>query len=266
MRIIDVHTHAFPDSLAERAMPALEKEGNVKAVLDGKVGSLLASMDAAGIEASVVASIATRPQQFRSIFNWSREIATARMIPFPSVHPADPAAGEQVREVHAAGFKGIKLHPYYQEFKVDEPRLDPVYTALEETGLILLCHAGFDLAFPRDRKCDPVRVRNVIDRFPRLKLIAAHLGGWEDWDEVEKHLLGLPLYMDVSYSIDWAGPARAKRMMLRHPHEYLLFGTDSPWAGQAETMQQVRELQLGERFERLLLGENAARLLALPAG
>lgn len=263
--MIDFHAHAFPDSLAERAMPMLEQEGNVKAVLDGKVSSLLRSMDEAGVHASVVASIATRPHQFDSILKWSAEIVSDRIIPFPSVHPGDPEAVAHLRLIHEQGFKGVKLHPYYQEFDLDEERLRPLYATLQECGLVLLCHTGFDLAFPRTRKCDPVRIGRVLEAFPRLKFVASHLGAWEDWDEVERHLIGRPIFMDVSYALDWIGPERAREFILRHPPEYMLFGTDSPWAGQKETIGQVRQLQLGPERERLLFGENAARLLGLEA-
>ena len=68
-RIIDCHTHAFPDALAERAMAQLLAEtDSVTAFLDGKLSSLLASMDANNIEKSVLCSIATKPSQFEPIF------------------------------------------------------------------------------------------------------------------------------------------------------------------------------------------------------
>lgn len=259
--IIDFHTHAFPDPVAERAMPQLEEEGNIKAVLDGKVSSLLRSMDRAGIEASVVASIATRPQQFERILNWSAEIASDRIVPFPSVHPDDPSGAEHVQLIHARGFKGVKLHPYYQGFSLDDERVLPLYRAMEECGLVLLCHTGFDLAFPRERRCDPVRILRVLERFPGLAFVASHLGAWEDWDEVERHLVGRPIYLDLSFAIDGIGPPRARELILRHPPEYMLFGSDSPWAGQQETIDQVRGLELGAQRERLLFAENAMRLL-----
>ena len=65
--IIDFHTHAFPDELAERVIKMLEDEGGVKARLDGKISSLLGSMDKCGIEKSVICNIATKPAQFDSI-------------------------------------------------------------------------------------------------------------------------------------------------------------------------------------------------------
>ena len=88
--IIDFHAHAFPDALAERAIAHLEKEGNARAFLDGRLSSLLASMDSAGIGRAVVCSIATKPDQFAPILNWSRQIASARIVPLPSVHPKGP--------------------------------------------------------------------------------------------------------------------------------------------------------------------------------
>jgi predicted TIM-barrel fold metal-dependent hydrolase len=266
MLIVDFHAHAFPDAVAERAMPALEAEGDIEAVLDGKVSSLLRSMDAAGIQASVVASIATRPAQFAPILRWSAEIASERIIPFPSVHPDDPQPAARVHEIRAAGFRGVKLHPYYQDFDLDEARLRPLFAAIQDCGLLLLCHTGFDLAFARVRRADPVRVLRLLDAFPRLRFVASHLGGWQDWDEVERHLAGRPILMDLSFAIADVGPARARELILRHPPEYMLFGTDSPWAGQQETIDQVRRLDLGPERERLLFGDNAARLLEIPAG
>ncbi len=263
MSIIDFHTHAFPDALAERALPELEKEGDVKAVLDGKLSSLLRSMDGAGIQVSVVASIATKPTQFRPILEWSRAIASDRIVPFPSVHPDDPEAVDHIAAIAAAGFRGVKLHPYYQGYTLDEPRLDPIHAALQQHDLILLCHCGFDIAFPRERRCDPARIRRVLDRFPGLRFVAAHLGAWEDWDEVEQHLLGRPVLMDVSASLEWIGFDRARDFVQRHPPENLLFGTDSPWFSQQGVLDQIRSMRLEPAREAALLGGNAARLLQL---
>ena len=261
--IIDIHTHAFPDALAARAVPHLEEEGNVTAHLDGTVTSLVASMDATGIDVSVVASIATKPAQFDSIIQWSKAIAGERIFPFPSVHPADPLALDHIGEIKAAGFRGIKMHPYYQGFSVDAPGVFPLYERIVDEGLVLLMHTGFDIAFERKRIADPVRVERVLQVFPDLKIIASHLGAWEDWDEVEARLLGKPIYLDTSYSIPFIGRERARSFGLRHPSEYVLFGSDSPWGDQKDAMAMVRDLDLGaERTERFL-GCNAASLLGL---
>ena len=261
--VTDIHTHAFPDRLADRAIAALEAEAPCKACLDGRVSSLLASMDRAGVSNSVVASIATRPAQFDPILAWSLEIASDRIIPFASVHPDDPEAVERVGRIAEAGLRGIKLHPYYQRFVVDEERMLPIYRAIADAGLVFLCHAGFDIAFPRDRIADPVRVRRVLDRVPDLRLIAAHFGAWEDWDQVVEHFLGRPIFLDLSYSFGFIDPVLAQRILLEHPADRLLFGTDSPWGEQAETLRALRGRGLPDDRMQAILCDNAARLLGL---
>lgn len=264
--VIDVHTHAFPDHLAPRAMAQLQAEtDDIQAVLDGTLGDLLRSMDRAGIDASVVASIATRPEQFEPILRWSAAIRSPRLLPFPSVHPAAPDAPDQVRRLAAEGFRGLKLHPYYQEFTVDEARLDPIYAAAADCGLVLLLHCGFDIAFPRDRVADPARVWNVVQRFPGLRLIAAHFGAWSDWEEVERHLLGRPVYFDVSTCFDFMDRAQAERLLKAHPADRLLFGSDSPWVDQQKTIADLRAFGLGAEVEARVLGANAQALLGLAA-
>ncbi len=259
--IIDVHTHAFPDELAARAVPFLEDEGNIRAHLDGTISSLLGSMDECGIDISVVASIATKAEQFDSILSWSKSIASSRIVPFPSVHPADPKALARISAIRHAGFKGIKLHPYYQEFSLDEERIQPILERIEQEGLVLLLHSGFDLAFERYRLADPKRIRDMLRRYPALNLIASHLGAWEDWDEVEKYILGEYIYIDTSYSFEFIGRDRARRFLLSHPAECILFGTDSPWGNQRTEIEEINRFDLPAGLKEMILGENASRLL-----
>jgi uncharacterized protein len=259
--IIDFHAHAFPDAIAARAISQLEHGGGVKAFLDGTVSALLASMDSAGIKTSVICSIATKPEQFDPIMKWSQAIASPRIVPLPSIHPKDPDPVGQAHRVAEAGLLGIKLHPYYQDFNIDDEGLLPLYRALDQLGLLLVCHTGFDFAFARDRRADPVRILRVLDRVPSLRLITSHMGAWDDWDEVETHLIGKPITLDVSLSLELLGRQRARAMLLAHPADRVLFGTDSPWSSQGETLALLRTLALGMERERLLLGKNAEALL-----
>jgi len=246
--ITDFHTHAFPDAMADRAIASLQSETDkATAHLDGRVSSLLASMDKAGIGRSVICSIATKPTQFDKILEWSKQIRSERIVPFPSIHPKDPDAQAHIRQIAEAGFKGIKLHPYYQEFEIDSPAMHPVYEELCRQKLILVCHTGFDVSFAYNRIVDPQRIAKVIKAFPDLKLVTTHFMGWDDWDEVEKHLLGKPVYTDFSMTIPFMGAERTKSMLLRHPREYVLFGTDSPWQDQSEELANFRAFRGRDR-------------------
>jgi len=263
MSIIDVHAHAFPDKLASRAIAQLESECPWKAVGDGTVAGLLASMDAADIDIACICTIATKPDQVDSIFEWCKQIRNDRIEPMPSVHPDTPKAGKWVRKIAKAKFAGIKLHPMYQAFAADEPRLDPIYAAAAEAGLLVEVHCGRDIAFPPDDdRAAPARFRRVIERHPELKLLCTHMGGWRMWDEVERELLGADVFFETSFSLGDRGAdgERIANMIRRHGVERVMFGTDWPWAGHAEQLEQIKAL-LRKSEMRQVLSTNAARIL-----
>ena len=263
-RTIDFHTHAFPDALASRAMKALLAEApGFRAYLDGTIADLLRSMDRAGIEKSVVCCIATKPEQFEPILGWCAAIRSDRLIPFPSVHPADPACLDNIRRIRAEGFRGIKLHPFYQDFFVDDDRMSHFYEEVVHQDLLLVMHTGYDIAFPRIRRADPRKLLGIAETFPDLKLVTTHLGAWQQWDEVCRYLLGRKIYMEMSFAMEELGPERSRAMVLGHPDGYLLFGTDSPWTDQTETLSLLENLHLPQKKLQRILAANALGLLGL---
>lgn len=258
---IDMHTHAFPDAIAAKAIPALAREGRIKAHLNGTVAALLASMDRAGVEQSVLCSIATRPEQFDPILQWSKNIRSERIEPFPSLHPQDPQRLEHLQMIHNEGFKGVKMHAYYQDFVLNDRRLFPLYEQMSELGIILVIHAGYDIAFPRIRRADPRRILDVCRHFPKLKLIATHLGGWDEWADVRTLLTGEPIYMEISFALNFLDQHSIREIVLNHPPGYLLFGTDSPWTDQAATLTRLAQLGLPEALFAQIVRTNARKLL-----
>lgn len=258
---IDFHTHAFPDQIAPMAIQALEKKGNVKAYLDGTVDDLLSSMDRAGIERSVVCSIATRPEQFQPIFAWSQSIRSERIIPLPSVHPMDSEAFAHLQQIKEQGFIGLKMHPYYQDFFLDDPQLMDLYRRISELDLLLVMHTGYDIGYPRIRRADPERILNVVREVPELRLITTHLGGWDEWTDVRNLLTGKPIYMEISFALDFLDQIRLRELIENHPPEFILFGTDSPWADQATTLKMLSKLGLDATLFNRIVRENGLQLL-----
>lgn len=261
--IIDFHTHAFPDKIAEHAISTLQIAAKTKANTRGTITSLLESMDKAEIDTSVICSIATKAEQYLSILNWSKTIRSKRIIPFPSIHPNDPQAAERVAEIKTQGFLGIKMHPYYQNFYMTDQKMEPIYRAISEHGLLLVMHTGFDIAFPYERRASPTEIIKVIEQFPELKLMTTHFGGWDNWQEVEETLIGKPIYIETSLAFQDLSIDQAKRMVEKHPADYLLFGSDSPWEDQKEAIERLRKLSLKPALEQKILYKNSARLLGL---
>ena len=111
--IIDFHAHAFPDKVAASAIPYLEEEGDIKAIHDGRIASLLQMMDREGVAKSVICSIASRPTQFEAILSWSKQIRSDRLIPFPSFHPCDPQALEHISMILSKIIYSNVLSPNY---------------------------------------------------------------------------------------------------------------------------------------------------------
>lgn len=153
------------------------------------------------------------------------------------------------------------MHPFYQNFYLDEERLNPFYAKIEELGLILIMHTGYDIGFPRDRRADPAKIVAITRQFPDLKFVATHLGAWDQWEEVQEILAGENVYMDVAFSLEFMEPEKAKEIIDAHPSERILFGSDSPWSDQSETISLLKNLNLGEGKELAILRGNAEKLL-----
>ncbi len=264
MKTIDFHTHAFPDFLAEQAIGAIEASSSLqRSHADGTVSGLLRSMDTAGIEVSVIASIATAEKQFVSILNWSREIASDRIIPFPSIYPFSADAVQQAEQVADAGFRGVKLHPLYQDFQPLNERMMPIYGAIADRDLILLFHSGDDLAFLGDHRCMPSTMLQVQKRVPGLKMVLSHLGGFSQYTDFERHCLGSEAYIDVSFGIPDQPSEMFTHIVRDHTAGRVMFGTDSPWNDQKTEIEKLKRVIDKPDLLEDILWNNAAELLGI---
>jgi predicted TIM-barrel fold metal-dependent hydrolase len=262
LRIIDAHAHAFSDKVAQRAMDALvpeAEEAGYPAYRDGTLGSLLAAMDAAGVGRAVVCSIATQPRQAAPILEWSVQIADERLIPLASVHPDSADWRREIARIREARLVGVKLHAQYQRFVVDEPRMFPIYEALAEEGLLVVFHAGYDLAFPGNVSSLPRRFVPILDRWPGLRVVLTHAGGWQAWREARDVLVGRDVYLETSMSFGAAEPQVLTEILTRHRPDRILWGTDTPWADVAVDLAAARAFVPESLHEAYFWG-NAERL------
>src|SRR5690554_183731 len=267
--IIDFHTHCFPDQIAAYAVPKLagNARGGIKPYLDGRLDSLLESMERAGISHSVVQHIATKSGQEKTINTWAAEIqhknGGGRIVSFGTIHSETADWRGEIKRITDLGLKGVKLHPDYQSFFVEERRVFPIYEELCRAKLPVLFHSGVDIGLPEPCHCEPEGLRKVIDSFPEGIWIAAHMGGWQRWQEMEDYLLGLPLYLDTSYCRPHLEKAKMEQFIRKHGVERVLFGSDSPWADQQVSVEGILELDLTSEEREKILSQNALELLKL---
>ena len=268
--IIDFHTHIFPDKIAAHAVRVLEENlekiqgtphhAAIPATIDGLRGSMRSNH----IDMSVVLPIATSVSQSTSINRFAESInGTDGIISFGSLHPMQEDWEETLYDIKEKGLPGIKLHPEYQHFYIDSPQAVRILKKCEELGLLVTLHTGNDAGAPPPYHCMPDRLRRVLDIVSGENIIAAHLGGWAAWDDVEKYLVGTPIYFDTAYTIADIPREQLLRIFENHGYDKILFATDSPWEAQGDTVKYLSGLGIGEENLNKIFSENAKKLLKL---
>lgn len=279
--IIDFHTHTFPEAIAEHAITKLAKSARAKNYLNGTVDALCASMKDAGIDQAVLLPVVTRPGQQVTVNRTAIEInenyKEKGLISFGGIHPDNEDYRRILRELAGEGIKGIKLHPVFQNTNLDDIRYLRIIECACENDLIVLVHAGYDISYPKADHASVRRIVSVLDTLHPGKFVLAHMGGWGCWDEVEQNLIGRKVYMDTSFSLLPVSPAPGTtrnpqenpplsreqflRMVQKHGADRILFGTDSPWSGQKESLAYLKESGLTRDDLSCILGKNASKLL-----
>lgn len=256
MKIIDFHAHAFPPKIADKAIEQLAYHYQLHITNQGTLDHLLASADEAGVDKIVLHAAATNPDQVRATNEWIAARCSGRIIGFGSMHADFPDYKQELDRMQVMGLTGIKLHAEFQDFPIDDPRMWPVYEAIGDRFLVMI-HVG-------DRHSDyssPRRLARVLDTFPGLKVIAAHLGGWSDWDNARRYVLGRDLYVDTS-SCTWAlPPERVAELIRTHGVDRVLFGTDYPVTSHRDEIMRFMELPLSPEEKEKVLRKNAEGLL-----
>lgn len=261
--IIDFHVHAFPDALAAKALPLLSKcSGGVKPNYDATISGLESYLAKNNVDYAVVLNIATNPHQEKKVNDFAISLLEKKnIIPFGSVHSDSPNALSELERLAKAGIRGIKLHPDYQHFFVDDEKMFPIYKKIAELGFITVFHAGVDIGYPKPVHCTPERLLRVLDLFDDAPVVAAHFGGWLLWDSVLEDLCGTKVYLDTAFSSGKMPPDYAKELIKAHGADKVLLGSDMPWSDTLDEVRFVQSLELSAEDEEKILSNNAKRLL-----
>ena len=262
--IIDFHTHAFAPAVAAHALASLMEHSGMLPCTDGTVMGLQQAMRRAGVNHSVILPIATKASQHQVVNDFAHAVNQLEgMTGFGSVYPLAPDALDTLDRIAALGLKGIKLHPEYQSFDVDDPRVLPVYEKASRLGLITVFHCGVDISYGSGPvRTTPERMHNILDCFS-APVVASHLGGWLQWGEVLEHLAGTDIYLDTAFLYGRIPHQLAVQIVQKHDARRILFGSDSPWSEIEHELHLVRSLKCSPEREAAILGGNAARLLGL---
>lgn len=264
--IIDFHTHVFPEQMAGKTIRKMEKEAKVKAFTNGTLQELIHSMKENHVTISVLLPVATRPSQFETINRYAAEVSGREgIISFGGIHPDTEHYKEELQEIKRLGLPGIKLHPDYQATFIDDPKMIRIIQYASELGLIVSIHAGLDIGLPDPIHCPPERTAKMLEQIEsdKARIILAHMGGFDQWDAVEKYLVGRKVWFDTAYTLGSISQEQFRRIVRNHGADRILFGTDSPWSGQKESIELLSEMKLTENEMESIFWRNSAGLLGL---
>jgi len=271
--ILDFHTHIFPDRLAHQAVGKLAKKAGIKNYTDGTAASLLESMERAQVTHSVQCSIVVKPGQEQKINafalslleRWKRGEKPC-IIPFAGVHPRSPDWRRWLGWIKEQGFPGVKLHPNYQQFYIDDPEVRDFYREAFRLGLVLLFHAGYDDGLPVPDYASVERSANVLPLLEEGRVVLAHMGDYTRPEAALRLLAGRGVYLDTSLSLFCTEKDLLGQIFRKHTAERILFATDCPWSDQAAAVKHLREDfgdLFGEADLQKIYWENGAKLLGL---
>ncbi|CAN5481293.1 amidohydrolase family protein [soil metagenome] len=258
-QIIDAHNHVWPDKVAERALggniPDMEVFG------DGKVSGLLKVKHEAGIDLSVCLAVANNAGQVESANKFIGSLDRDEFIPFGTIHP-DVSPEENLRHLRDNRVEGVKLHPVFQKFRLDDPKLFDVLAALEgEFPTIIHVGAG---GGGDGSTCTPAMLRTIVLTFPKLDVIACHFGGYHMLDEADESVIGLPVMLDTAWppSLSVLDPIEIRDLIRRHGVEQVVFSSDWPKASPKAEVEAIRAPGLDDDETAAVLGGNIARVLS----
>ena len=264
--IIDFHTHIFPEKIAGKTIESLENLSGIKASTNGTLEGLLASMEQAGVDISVIMPVVTKPVQMESINHFSKEINDrypSKLISFGGIHPDVSDYKKELDYIKELGLKGIKIHPDYQQVMIDDVRFMNIIEYADELGLVILTHAGIDIGLPDTVHCPPQKMRKVLDAIKPKKMVVAHYGGWKMWQEVYDYLAGEDVYLDTAFTFDFIEEEMFLKILEKHDPDKILFATDSPWSHAAKNIEALKKLPIDENIRQNIFSGNAKRLLEL---
>lgn len=261
MQIIDIHTHIYPDKIARKATESVRDFYQIEGSnMDGTLDMLFSQGANAGISRYVVLPVSNTPNRVRSINAFILEQARQHdnLIGFGTLHADMEGLGEEVEWIFANGLRGIKMHPDSQRFPIDDPRLFPVYDRIQGKLPVLL-HMGDQ----RYNYSHPVRLRKILNVFPRLEVIAAHFGGYSMYHTARELLWDTDCVFDISSALMFMEKGEAERYINGYGAERMAYGTDYPLWDPVTEVKRFQSLQLSGRQFDQIAHKTAERILKL---
>ncbi len=267
MKVFDIHTHTYPEAIAEKAVTNLGNFYNFIPEGKGTYAHLSAQAEENCVKGYLLFSVATNAHQVQKVNDSIAALAERSReegfltVGFAGMHQDFPDFAGEIDRVEKLGLCGVKIHPDIQGIDIDDPKMLSLYEIVEGRMPVYF-HIGDDR--PQYRFSEPKKLRRVLDMFPKLEVVAAHLGGYKATEEAIRYLAGHPrVWYDTSSSLWHLCAGEATRIIEALGHERVMFGTDYPVKNPATELQLFSRLNLTDSQREDILWNNAIRFLHL---
>ena len=261
--LIDFHTHAFHPKIAPKAVEHLNEHYKITCECSGLMDELCKRIKKAGLNKMVVLCAATTPAQVIPANNFALSLKAAHpeAIPFGTIHPYYNDWETQLSRLKSQGVKGLKLHPDFQGFFLDDPKLLPIIEAAQK-DFVFLMHIG-DTLPPENNPSCPYKLAKLVKNFPQGRFVAAHMGGFRHWRHAVEVLPQKNVYIDTSSTLDEIDDTTLREILKKQPYDRILFGSDYPlYSPDREIIKLKKRLKLSTtQLEEFL--RNGADLLGI---
>ncbi len=261
MKIIDFHTHIYPEKIAEKAVESVGEFYGIGMDGKGTAKDLLKEGKESGVTDYVVHSVALTASRVEAINDYiASECKTHKEFHgFGTMHADFENKIEEIERARKMGLLGVKIHPDTQLFNMDDKRMFEFYDYLRQKDIPLLIHCGdyrYDYSHPR-------RLKKLLREFPGLTVIGAHFGGWSMCDLAYEFLADENCYVDTSSSFWMLGMKRAKELIRLYGAERVVFGSDFPMWSVSEELERFKSMELTDEENSLILYKNAEKILKI---
>ena len=263
MEIINAHAHIYPEKIAAKATDTIGIFYDIKMQMPaGTAERLIEDGKEAGVTRFVVHSVATTAHQVRSINEFIKKECEEHpeFIGFITLHQ-DLTEEEVFHEVEWAlqnNFRGIKLHPDFQKFNIDDEIAEKFYRAASGKLPILL-HIGDD----RYDFSKPYRLVNMAKKYPGVTFIAAHFGGYRCWADAPIYQGLDNVYFDTCSSLPFISAEEAKRLIDLFGADKFFFATDFPMWDSKTELERFNQIPLTSEEREMMFSKNIKRVFKI---
>jgi predicted TIM-barrel fold metal-dependent hydrolase len=235
-------------------MPTMDFDSSISPTPDGSnsLERLLAWDDAAGVELAVVMA----PPDIHPDNHWiyTQIKDEPRCIGCAIINPTFGAAAvaELARCVEEYGFRGMKLQATAHGYPIEADLVDPVMEKAAQLGVVVTIHSGSEF-------CSPAQIGLLAGRHPGVPIVMDHMGyRYHVGQAIAAARLFPNLYLGTTVANN--EPGTVLEAIRKVGPERVVYGSNAPASYPDLAVAALKRLNLDPTTERLLLGDNLARL------